>query len=461
MKFSALILAACCSTQLFAQTKPNTLALVSGTMNDDKAEGIRILSVADGKMIEYANTHKDGSGRYALAIPDPVPGLYYLNPSIEGKPTMDYIRIYLKPGEQVQLNITDEKANYELVKGGAENRLMDQWDKLSAAVMTAGMKFYRGNFTYKDFFPALEALLPKADAFKKSVRTPNATFNQLLQCLIDQDMELAAVSLICTPRSEHPTQDQYPAYYKKILQPNRYCRAAEVLQNGDGMELVGRYVTVYSISLNEEERKVFYKSKNEYSIICNDTLKGGYLAGSLNRYRSYESLQAAVEPVKQYLVLPSFQKQYFDAMKSVASFKEGSEGFNFSYPDSAGKKRSLKDMKGKVVVIDVWATWCGPCKGELPSLKELEEEMKGKDVEFVSISVDEEKDKDKWKQFVADQQLGGTQLFAAGWSDIAKYYGINGIPRFMVFDKAGKIVDVDAPRPSTPELKALIEQHLN
>jgi thiol-disulfide isomerase/thioredoxin len=120
----------------------------------------------------------------------------------------------------------------------------------------------------------------------------------------------------------------------------------------------------------------------------------------------------------------------------------------------------MNDLKGKVVLIDVWATWCAPCKVEIPHLKKMEEEFKGKDVAFVSISVDVEKDKEKWRMMVEKDQLGGTQLYAKGWSEITKYYDITGIPRFMVFDKEGKIVSPDSPRPSQPELKVMLEETL-
>jgi hypothetical protein len=61
---------------------------------------------------------------------------------------------------------------------------------------------------------------------------------------------------------------------------------------------------------------------------------------------------------------------------------------------------------------------------------------------------------------IKDENLGGLQLFATGWGDIAKYYKITGIPRFMVFDRNGKIVTIDSPRPSNPELKKLLEKTL-
>ena len=89
----------------------------------------------------------------------------------------------------------------------------------------------------------------------------------------------------------------------------------------------------------------------------------------------------------------------------------------FNYENYKGGKTKLEDLKGKLVYIDVWATWCGPCRAEIPSLKELEKKYHGKNITFVSISVDALKDHDKWKKFVADKELGGIQLFADNsWS---------------------------------------------
>ncbi len=81
---------------------------------------------------------------------------------------------------------------------------------------------------------------------------------------------------------------------------------------------------------------------------------------------------------------------------------------------------------------------------------------------FISYSVDKPTDLPKWKKLVADEKLGGVQLIgdAAFQSPICTNYKITAIPRFMVFDKSGNIVSVDAPRPSTPELKSLLEKYL-
>ena len=83
------------------------------------------------------------------------------------------------------------------------------------------------------------------------------------------------------------------------------------------------------------------------------------------------------------------------------------------HPNSDGKKVSMNDLRGKIVLVDVWATWCGPCKAEIPHLKKLEEEFKGLDVAFVSVSVDKKQDLEKWLHFTRKEQLGGIQLSAA------------------------------------------------
>ena len=102
-----------------------------------------------------------------------------------------------------------------------------------------------------------------------------------------------------------------------------------------------------------------------------------------------------------------------------------------------------------------------PAGRKSPHLKNLKKEMHGTDVVFLGVSVDEAKDKQKWLDFIETEGLKGIQLLANGWSKITKDYKINGIPRFMVFDKKGNIVSADAPRPSNPELKKMLEAELN
>ena len=109
--------------------------------------------------------------------------------------------------------------------------------------------------------------------------------------------------------------------------------------------------------------------------------------------------------------------------------------------------------------IDVWATWCGPCRAEIPHLKKVEEKYHGKNIEFVSISVDVDKDHEKWQKFVTEKQLGGIQLFAdKNWnSDFIKAFGVNSIPRFLLIGTDGKVIKTNAARPSSAQLTELLD----
>lgn len=124
-----------------------------------------------------------------------------------------------------------------------------------------------------------------------------------------------------------------------------------------------------------------------------------------------------------------------------------------NYENHNGKKTSLADFKGKYVYIDIWATWCSPCRAEIPFLKKIEKEYQGKNIVFVSISVDEQKNKDKWRSMVKKENLSGVQLITDNAYDtkFIKDYVIKGIPRFILLDTNGHIISSEAESPSNEE----------
>lgn len=146
-------------------------------------------------------------------------------------------------------------------------------------------------------------------------------------------------------------------------------------------------------------------------------------------------------------------KQYYN-QKLAGKKMNNSKAPNFDYENHAGGKTTLESLKGKYVYIDLWATWCGPCRAEIPFLKELEKSLHDKNIAFVSISTDSEKDHEKWKTFVKEKELTGIQLYADRANmDFIKAFNVNTIPRFILIDPTGNVVDADAARPSDPKLK--------
>ncbi len=197
----------------------------------------------------------------------------------------------------------------------------------------------------------------------------------------------------------------------------------------------------YTRTVNEMEYVV--------SNVKNQTIKEfllGYFAISYVGEHGIDNADRLKELVEQNVTDPEILETFGVVYKSGAALAAGAPSPDFKMTDINGKEYTLADFKGKVLYIDVWATWCGPCKEELPKLQALAESFKGTNICFVSMSID--KDKAAWEKMVKEQNLGGVQLYAGLESQFIADYKVNGIPRFILIDKEGKIVEADMTRPS-------------
>ena len=170
--------------------------------------------------------------------------------------------------------------------------------------------------------------------------------------------------------------------------------------------------------------------------------------------------------------LPCVYREYLDVstdaqtceyaraqLKIIDNTAVGTDAADLKMVDINGKSFSLKDVvgKGKYTYIDFWATWCGPCCKEIPFIEKLVAKYKDHSViRFVSISIDTDiaawkkkliTDKPTWEQYLIPE---------ANQKTCAEIYGITNIPRFMIFDKEGKMMDASAPRPSETKTDELL-----
>jgi thiol-disulfide isomerase/thioredoxin len=221
--------------------------------------------------------------------------------------------------------------------------------------------------------------------------------------------------------------------------------------------------------LKQEESAAIRDGKNNYfsypihfinTKISNATIKNYFLY----TYTKH-SINNSPDRKKTYTTFMDYSSNEEDKLKITELYNElkiidkGSLSPKFiNYKNFKGGVSSLDDFKGSYVYIDIWATWCGPCEAEIPFLEKIEKKYHGRNIKFVSISVDRQKDYEKWKKMIVDKKMGGIQLFADGdfKSDFIKSYKIKSIPRFILINPIGKIISSSTLRPSNPKLIELL-----
>ena len=233
----------------------------------------------------------------------------------------------------------------------------------------------------------------------------------------------------------------------------------------DNMEMAERYVRWYlqRHPAGKEQNRVVYHLNALTQIFTNQEIIND-MANSLVDYYLKQAPKDMTEVFEVYKRVSTDTVDHSEMQKvydHYINMMPGAPAIDFEMTDVNGKKCHLSDFKGKAVYIDVWATWCGPCCMEIPYMEKLVKHYaKNKKIEFLSISLDENQkkwkkklaaDKPEWKQFICLDNFQST---------LCQEYDIDGIPRFLFFDKKGRIISLDAPRPSSSKIIEYINQHI-
>jgi thiol-disulfide isomerase/thioredoxin len=191
------------------------------------------------------------------------------------------------------------------------------------------------------------------------------------------------------------------------------------------------------------------KAVDEFIALYPEEENGGALLVSLGSFyvRSAEKKKALLErAVEQYP-----EGRSADTARAILHRLDAvGKPFELEFTEAiSGTEISMKDLKGKVVVIDFWATWCGPCVAEMPKMKALYAEYKDKGVEFIGVSLDvsyAQGGLKKLKEFVKTQGISWPQYYQGnGWeSQFSKSWGINSIPTVFLVDQDGKVASIAA-----------------
>ena len=135
-----------------------------------------------------------------------------------------------------------------------------------------------------------------------------------------------------------------------------------------------------------------------------------------------------------------FGKQIKETLDAALLTNIGKPAPNFTLKNTEGKDVALSSFKGKYVLVDFWASWCGPCRAENPAVVKAYQKFKDKGFTILGVSLDDKKD--KWLEAIKKDKLDWTQISdLKGWkSSAASLYGIKGIPMNFLIDKDGKII---------------------
>ena len=438
--------------------KNEQFTILSGTIQNSDSTRITLEGINFEKEILMLK------GSFSDTLTLPYEGLYNFIVNDE-----DMFFIYLENGFQLNLKTMNDDFHNKMTftgKGSEENNFLVEKQKISEKVYG---KVSSRDEAMKVYSVDEKTFLEKGALYKKELnqkikesKIDNAKF--LSNETKDIDYYILKMN------------DNFPRYHAFFTENPEFKPSADFpkldsafkMDNDELFRNSFSYRTLCSVSFQEH---MYGESENkatpiEKGLAKLKTISSELIRSEMVKNMTYElngataNLESVYNEMMNYSIDEKYKKEITEKFEILKNIAKGSLSPTFEYENVNGGKTSLESLKGKFVYIDVWATWCGPCIGEIPALKEVEKTYHGKNIEFVSISIDDKKDYEKWKTMVADKELKGIQLFAdADWkSDFVKKYAIDGIPRFILLDAEGKIVNADAPRPSNPKLKDVLTE---
>lgn len=433
---------------------PVDYAVISGTITN-KVEDFTLMP-SDRSFKEIISIGEDGKFRDTLRLESGVYTLY------SGK---NVTKVYLEDGSDVVINADISNFSETLSFTGKGSEICNY---LEAKVKKEKELKGEGN----SYFTLEEA------EFKTKANKIKTTLEKMLS-----ETEGISKDFVANEKTELnyaylSSLDSYSKFHSYFAKKPDYIASASFLEELKNIDYFNQKDYMVSTSYKQMVKSYIMaqsQKKMKEDSISYDMASIKYVAAIKNDYIKNDILYSTAKMGITFTGdIQEYYKIFMDASTNEEHKKEITETFNklktvapgqpspkfVDYENYAGGTTSLDDLQGKYVYIDIWATWCGPCKAEIPFLQKVEKKYHGKNIEFVSISVDKKEDHNKWKTMVKEKELGGIQLFTGNDfnSKFIEDYFVMGIPKFILLDPSGNIVKSSAPRPSDSKLIDLFNQ---
>lgn len=433
---------------------PVDYAVLSGEITNKT--GDFTLAAQDKSFKEIISIGEDGKFRDTLKVQ---PGLYMF---YSGR---NVTKVYLEDGSDIVVHADISNFNETLSFTGKGSEICNY---LKAKAKKE--KELRGE-GFSDFILEEDEFKAKANKIKSALEKILTETEGISKDFVENEkteLNYAYLNSLESYSKTHSFYAKKPDYvasasFLEELKNIDYSNQKDYMASSSYKQMVNSKIMAQSQKKMEEDSISFHMANiKSAAAIKNDYIKNDIL---------YSTAKMGITFTGD---IQEYYRIFMDASNNEEHKKEITETFNklktvapgqpspkfVDYENYAGGTTSLDDLKGKYVYIDIWATWCGPCKAEIPFLQKVEKQYHGKNIEFVSISVDRKEDHDKWKTMVKDKELGGIQLFTGNdfKSKFIEDYFVMGIPKFILLDPNGNIVKSSAPRPSDAKLIDLFNQ---
>lgn len=449
-------------------------AIFSGKIENPLSDKVIITQFVPGSgMEELAQTSVDASGYFHMKVP------VVKGTKLSWENGNQSSSLYLEPGDSIYVNINTEQFDETIVYSGnnphANNYLAGYFIKFT--------NDDGGDDNHIQIIPQKQILQREPAAFlnlidsitKVQVDYLNSFKGKLSPSFYKNEktrIEYGAVyskSIFPGMRKYYSQQSENPT--ELVLPDDFYAYFDDFTFNDDELADHAEYLDAAGYKLNHlSEKKLGFESPfNPEQYLAQYELVPSFATGkSLHTIRMnlisdklrYRDANELSQVVNAYLSSgadeeskSSLRKQYTEAL----TLSKGQVAPAFTLMNEKGEEVSLSSFKGKVIYLDFWASWCGPCIREFSYVPALKEAVSGSDIAFVYISIDD--DEAAWRKAMDKYKLGGTQLYAPGFGhEVAKKYRVSGIPRYMIIDKDGKIADGFPSRPSDKQLAEKLKE---